>query len=95
MPRERLRRWYGCWGAAGRPCSPRWTKPCGTTALAHRLRLAPSSVSAHLATLREAGLLLSRRYGHQVLYERTPLGIALLAGGGGAQSPEGVGSAER
>jgi DNA-binding transcriptional ArsR family regulator len=70
-------------------------EPAGTTALAHRLRLAPSSVSAHLATLREAGLLLSRRYGHQVLYERTPLGIALLAGGGGAQSPEGVGSAER
>ncbi|MFE2635956.1 hypothetical protein ACFXKF_14395 [Streptomyces scopuliridis] len=24
-----------------------------------------------------AGLLTSRRYGHKVLYERTPLGIAL------------------
>ncbi|MFE9458147.1 DUF5937 family protein [Streptomyces californicus] len=52
-------------------------EPAGTSALAHRLGLAPSSVSAHLAVLRGAGLLTSRRYGHQVLYERTPLGIAL------------------
>ncbi|MGH4033730.1 DUF5937 family protein [Actinomycetota bacterium Odt1-20B] len=57
-------------------------EPATTTGLAHRLGLAPSSVSAHLAALRDAGLLLSRRYGHQVLYERTPLGIALAAGGG-------------
>ena len=53
--------------------------PAGTTALAHRLGLAPSSVSAHLTVLRDAGLLVSRRYGHQVLYERTPLGIALAS----------------
>lgn len=52
-------------------------EPAGTSALAHRLGLAPSSVSAHLSVLRGAGLLTSRRYGHQVLYERTPLGIAL------------------
>ncbi|MFE0642876.1 DUF5937 family protein [Streptomyces sp. NPDC058877] len=52
-------------------------EPMGTTALAHRLGRAPSSVSAHLAVLRDAGLLASRRYGHQVLYERTPLGIAV------------------
>jgi len=58
-------------------------EPAGTTTLAHRLRLAPSSVSAHLTALRDAGLLVSRRYGHQVLYERTPLGIALASGGGG------------
>ncbi|MFI5674830.1 ArsR/SmtB family transcription factor [Streptomyces cellulosae] len=56
--------------------------PATTTALAHRLGLAPSSVSAHLTVLRDAGLLVSRRYGHQVLYERTPLGIALASGGG-------------
>ncbi|MFE5618944.1 DUF5937 family protein [Streptomyces sp. NPDC056524] len=56
-------------------------EPAGTTALAHRLGLAPSSVSAHLSVLREAGLLTSRRYGHQVLYERTPIGIALTAPG--------------
>ncbi|TLS41001.1 helix-turn-helix transcriptional regulator [Streptomyces montanus] len=56
-------------------------EPAGTSALAHRLGLAPSSVSAHLAALRGAGLLTSRRYGHQVLYERTPLGMALASGG--------------
>ncbi|MEU9455762.1 DUF5937 family protein [Streptomyces sp. NPDC048277] len=55
-------------------------EPATTTALAHRLRLAPSSVSAHLSVLRATGLLTARRYGHQVLYERTPLGIALAAG---------------
>ncbi|MCX2181779.1 winged helix-turn-helix domain-containing protein [Streptomyces sp. SKN60] len=52
-------------------------EPAGTSALAHRLGLALSSVSAHLSVLRAAGLLTSRRYGHQVLYERTALGIAL------------------
>ncbi|WP_432134153.1 DUF5937 family protein [Streptomyces sp. bgisy154] len=56
-------------------------EPAATSALAHRLGLAPSSVSAHLTVLRTAGLLLSRRYGHQVLYERTPLGMALVSGG--------------
>ncbi|MET9591526.1 DUF5937 family protein [Streptomyces sp. NPDC006516] len=54
-------------------------EPAGTSTLAHLLSLAPSSVSAHLSVLRAAGLLTSRRYGHQVLYERTPLGIALAA----------------
>ncbi|WNI22379.1 DUF5937 family protein [Streptomyces sp. ITFR-16] len=61
-------------------------EPAGTGALAHRLGLAPSSVSAHLSVLRAAGLLTSRRYGHQVLYERTPLGIALAVPG--HQPPE-------
>ncbi|MEW2435489.1 DUF5937 family protein [Streptomyces caniferus] len=55
--------------------------PSTTTALAHRLGLAPSSVSAHLSVLRDAGLLAARRHGHQVHYERTPLGITLAAGG--------------
>ncbi|MET7611884.1 ArsR/SmtB family transcription factor [Streptomyces seoulensis] len=55
--------------------------PASTTALAHRLDLAASSVSSHLTVLRESGLLTSRRYGHQVLYERTPLGMALASGG--------------
>lgn len=58
------------------------TEPASTTALADRLGLAPSSVSAHLSVLRRAGLLTSRRVHHRVLYERTPLGVALLAGGG-------------
>ncbi|MFI9390540.1 DUF5937 family protein [Streptomyces bauhiniae] len=55
--------------------------PASTTALAHRLGLAASSVSSHLSVLRESGLLTARRYGHQVLYERTPLGMALASGG--------------
>ncbi|MEV6949814.1 helix-turn-helix domain-containing protein, partial [Streptomyces sp. NPDC051172] len=54
-------------------------EPATTGALAHRLGLAPSSVSAHLTLLRDAGLLTARRYGHRVLYERTPLGIALVS----------------
>ncbi|MGW1764883.1 DUF5937 family protein [Streptomyces sp. NPDC002073] len=52
-------------------------EPASTTALARRLGLAPSSVSAHLKALAGAGLLLAHRHGRQVLYERTPLGIAL------------------
>ncbi len=55
-------------------------EPASTTALAHRHGLAPSSVSEHLTVLRHAGLLASRRRGHQVLYERTPLGMALATG---------------
>jgi DNA-binding transcriptional ArsR family regulator len=43
--------------------------------------MAMSSVSAHLSVLRDAGLLAARRYGHQVLYERTPLGSAVATGG--------------
>ncbi|MGG2458778.1 DUF5937 family protein [Streptomyces sp. RGM 3693] len=58
-----------------------WQEPAGGPALAHRLGLAASSVSVHLSVLRDAGLLTSRRHGHQVRYERTPLGIALQAGG--------------
>ncbi|MEU6209556.1 DUF5937 family protein [Streptomyces sp. NPDC085612] len=55
-------------------------EPASTTALAHRLGLAPSTVSAHLRILQDAGLLLSARHGHQVRYERTPLAIALTSG---------------
>lgn len=67
-------------------------EPATTTALAHRLRLAPSSVSAHLTALRDTGLLVSRRYGHQVLYERTPLGTALASGEGeGAEQERAAG----
>ncbi|MFJ6719983.1 MULTISPECIES: DUF5937 family protein [unclassified Streptomyces] len=57
------------------------TEPASTTALAALLGLAPSTVSAHLKTLRAAGLLLAARHGHQVFYERTPLAIALTNGG--------------
>ncbi|KJY43745.1 ArsR family transcriptional regulator, partial [Streptomyces sp. NRRL B-1568] len=56
------------------------TEPASTSALAHRHGLALSSVSAHLAVLRDAGLLTACRRGRQVLYERTPLGMALAEG---------------
>ncbi|MFE0257812.1 DUF5937 family protein [Streptomyces sp. NPDC059010] len=52
--------------------------PSSTTDLARRHGLATSTVSAHLSVLREAGLLVSRRQGHYVLYGRTALGDALL-----------------
>lgn len=55
-------------------------EPASTTALAQRLGLAPSTVSAHLKALSAAGLLIPSRHGHHVLYERTPLGIALSTG---------------
>ncbi|MEV7416946.1 DUF5937 family protein [Streptomyces sp. NPDC089919] len=55
-------------------------EPADTHTLARRLGLAPSTVSAHLSALRGAGLLLSRRHSRRVLYERTPLGIALANG---------------
>ncbi|MFD0271417.1 DUF5937 family protein [Streptomyces sp. NPDC127106] len=55
-------------------------EPASTTALARRLELAPATVSDHLKALQGAGLLLSSRHGHHVLYERTPLGIALATG---------------
>ncbi|MEV6830493.1 DUF5937 family protein [Amycolatopsis sp. NPDC051102] len=54
--------------------------PSATTELARRYRLAPATVSAHLTALRAAGLLTSERRGHRVLYRRTDLGDALLAG---------------
>ncbi|MFF4629358.1 ArsR/SmtB family transcription factor [Streptomyces griseorubiginosus] len=54
--------------------------PASTTALALRHGLAPSTVSAHLAVLREAGLLASRRQGLHVLYGRTPLGDSVVSG---------------
>ncbi|CAL9545813.1 hypothetical protein SUDANB120_04341 [Streptomyces sp. enrichment culture] len=55
-------------------------EPAATTELAARLGLAPATVSEHLKALHGAGLLVSARHGHRVLYERTPLGIALATG---------------
>ncbi|MFG2295655.1 DUF5937 family protein [Streptomyces sp. NPDC048603] len=57
-------------------------EPASTTALARRLGLAPSSVSAHLKALHGAGLLTRRRDGRHVRYEQSALGTALAAGGG-------------
>jgi DNA-binding transcriptional ArsR family regulator len=53
-------------------------RPLSTTALAAITGLSPAGVSGHLLTLRDAGLLSTTRYGHEVRYYRTELGCALL-----------------
>lgn len=51
----------------------RTSVPMSTTQLARELQQSPASVSEHLAVLRNAGLLTSRRSGRSVLYRQTPL----------------------
>ncbi|WP_249350366.1 MULTISPECIES: winged helix-turn-helix domain-containing protein [unclassified Microbispora] len=54
--------------------------PATTTQLAARLGLALGTAGGHLAALRAAGLVAGARVGRRVLYRRTPLGDALVAG---------------
>ncbi len=56
-------------------------EPSSTTGLAARCGVPVSSVSEHLAVLRAAGLVSTRRTGRFLLHQRTALGIALSAGG--------------
>ncbi len=56
-------------------------EPASTHTLARRHELAASTVSEHLAALRDARLVTSRRDRHAVMYQQTPLGTALAAGG--------------
>lgn len=56
------------------------TEPVSTTVLAHRHALAAGTVSQHLTVLREAGMVVGERHGHEIRYRRTPLGSALLSG---------------
>ena len=48
-----------------------------------RLGVTASAVNQHLRVLRDAGLLVSTRYGRSVLYLRSELGTALLETGAG------------
>ncbi|GHF33333.1 ArsR family transcriptional regulator [Kitasatospora xanthocidica] len=54
--------------------------PASTTELAHRLGVTPGAVSRHLGALAAAGLLERNRHGRSVLYGRSALGDALVAG---------------
>jgi DNA-binding transcriptional ArsR family regulator len=53
-------------------------RPASTHSIAAQLGLSPAGASGHLVALRDAGLLSPARHGHEVLYERTTLGNALL-----------------
>ncbi|QKV81143.1 winged helix-turn-helix transcriptional regulator [Amycolatopsis sp. Hca4] len=52
--------------------------PSTTGSVAHRVGLAPATVSEHLTVLRQAGLVTTARRGREVLYRQTPLATALL-----------------
>ena len=54
-------------------------RPAATLDLARQLALTPSGVSQHLGVLQRAGLVMSRRDGRRVIYERTAKGD-MLAG---------------
>ena len=68
-------------------------QPASTTQLARSLRLATGAVGDHLAVLHYAGLLTKARSGRSVLYRRTPLGDALVAGSGGVVEDKAQGVA--
>jgi DNA-binding transcriptional ArsR family regulator len=58
--------------------------PRSTTEVARRLSLSPATASHHLLALRDGGLIAGRRDGRTVLYARTQIADALVAGGRGS-----------
>jgi DNA-binding transcriptional ArsR family regulator len=55
-------------------------QPASTSTLAKAYDMSLGNVSAHLAVLRDAGLVTATRVGHEVRYGRTELGEALVTG---------------
>ncbi|MDF0514097.1 DUF5937 family protein [Agromyces sp. H3Y2-19a] len=55
--------------------------PASSTELGVRFGVTASAVNQHLRVLRDAGLVVSTRYGHSMLYLRSELGSSLLAAG--------------
>jgi len=54
--------------------------PWSTTGLSAALGVTPSAVNQHLRLLHRTGLLMRRRYGRSVLYQRSSLADSLLLG---------------